>query len=55
MFMMTMFSMMIDDSQLFDIFSVIFITFWSSRGNLSSKKSKKTEGNTKEKNVSRLI
>jgi len=27
-----------DDSQLFAIFSVIFITFWSSQGNLSSKK-----------------
>jgi len=27
-----------DDSQLFVIFSVIFITFWSSQGNLSSKK-----------------
>ena len=28
----------VDDSQLFAIFSVIFITFWSSQGNLSSKK-----------------
>jgi len=45
----------VDDSQLFDIFSVIFITFWSSQGNLSSKKSKKVEGNTKEKNVPRLV
>jgi hypothetical protein len=30
-----------DDSQLFAIFSVIFITFWSSQGNLSSKKAGK--------------
>jgi len=30
-----------DDSQLFTIFSVIFITFWSLQGNLSSKKAGK--------------
>ena len=30
-----------DDSQLFAIFSVIFITFWSSQGNLSNKKAGK--------------
>ena len=30
-----------DDNQLFIIFSVIFITCWSSRGNLSSKKAGK--------------
>jgi len=29
------------DNQLFTIFSVIFITFWSSQGNLSSKKAGK--------------
>jgi len=41
---------MLEDSQLFDIFSVIFITFWRSQGNLSikkSKKSKKTEEKVK--------
>ena len=41
-----------DDSQLFAIFSVIFITFWSSQGNLSSKKSEEI---TEQKNVSRLV
>jgi hypothetical protein len=34
-----------DDSQLFAIFSVIFITFWSSQARLSSKKSKKSKKN----------
>jgi len=43
-----------DDSLSFTIFSVIFITFWSSQGNLSSKKSRKTEENTKKKIVSRF-
>jgi len=32
-----------------------FVTFWSSQGNLSSKKSRKTKENTEEKNVSRLV
>jgi len=39
-----------DDSHLFAIFSVIFITFWSSQSNLCSKKSKKIEENSKEGN-----
>jgi len=36
-------------------FYVIIITFWSSQGNLSSKKSKKTEENAKYQNVSRFV
>jgi len=31
-----------------------FVTFWSSQGNLSNKKSRKTEENNKKKNVSRF-
>jgi len=33
---------------------MILITFWSSQGNLSSKKSRKTEESIKKQNVSRL-
>jgi len=36
-------------------FYVNFITFWSSQGNLSSKKSKKIEENAKFQNVSRFV
>ena len=36
-------------------FYVNIITFWSSRGNLSSKKSKKTEEKDKDKIVARLV
>jgi len=36
-------------------FYVNFIRFWSSQGNLSNKKIKKTEENNKEENVSRLV
>jgi len=35
-------------------FYVNIITFWSSQGDLSSKKSKKTEENGQDKNVARL-
>ena len=31
------------------------ITFWSSEGDLSSKKSKKTEEKAQDKNVARLV
>jgi len=36
-------------------FYLNFITFWSSQGNLSCKKSKKTEENVKFQNVSRFV
>jgi len=36
-------------------FYVNFITFWSSQGNLNSKKRKKTEENNKKENVSWLV
>jgi len=36
-------------------FYVNTITFWSSQGNLSSKKSKKTEENAKFQNMSQLV
>ena len=35
-------------------FYVNFITFWSSQGNLSSKKARKTEEKSKTKNVPRF-
>jgi len=43
-----------DDISSLRNFICILITFWSSQGNLSSKKSRKTEENTKKQNVSRL-
>jgi len=36
-------------------FYVNIITFWSSQGDLSTKKSKKTEDKGKTKNVARLV
>ena len=36
-------------------FYVNIITFWSSQGDLSNKKSKKTEGKGKDKIVARLV
>jgi len=43
-----------DDISSLRNFICILITFWSSQGNLSSKKSRKTEESTKKQNVSRL-
>jgi len=45
----------IDDMLSLRNFLCNFVTFWSSQENLSSKKSKKTEENNKEKNVSQLV
>jgi len=43
-----------DDISSLRNFICILITFWSSQGSLSSKKSRKTEESTKKKNVSRF-
>jgi len=43
-----------DDISSLRNFLCILITFWSSQGNLSSKKSRKTEESAKKKNVSRF-
>jgi len=46
--------LVIDDISSLCNFICNFITFWSSQGNLSSKKSRKAEENTKSENVSRF-
>jgi len=47
--------MLFDDMLSLRNFYVNIITFWSSQGNLSNKKSKKTEENAKYQNVSRFF
>jgi len=47
--------MMCDDMLSLRYFYVNIITFWSSQGDLSSKKNKKTEVKGKDKFVARLV
>jgi len=45
----------VDDMLLLRNFLCNIITFWSSQGDLSSKKSKKTEEKGQDKNVAHLV